>query len=243
MRCRIDPTSYANLDNYIINTFHEKLKVDEFKLYPYGKIKADMKCQDDIYQCAFNYIHFHIAEDSQQKGLIETTESHEKSNIPLSLDVSRWVNQFTLSLKGDSYYINAGTARSILKYVEYYLDQWLKCNKATMLMPYEHQKLVYDYNQTEVSYIKDKAIYHLFEKQVKETPDNVALVFKGMELSYVELNKKANQLARYIEKRYQILTGNKVKPNTLIALCLDRSIEMIVSILAVLKSRWRLCSD
>ncbi|OIN82908.1 non-ribosomal peptide synthetase [Francisella sp. TX07-6608] len=79
-------------------------------------------------------------------------------------------------------------------------------------------------------------IYQLFEEQVAKTPDNIALVFEDKQLTYKELNQKSNQLARYITAKYKSITNQELQPDTLIALYLDRSLEMIISILAVLKS-------
>ncbi|MCC2624255.1 MAG: putative Phenylalanine racemase (ATP-hydrolyzing) [Burkholderiales bacterium] len=73
-------------------------------------------------------------------------------------------------------------------------------------------------------------IQQLFEAQVLKTPDNLALIFNDNKLTYRDLNTKANQLAHYLNKKYII------KPNDLIALCLNRSEYMVVSILAVLKA-------
>ncbi|MCL1127447.1 non-ribosomal peptide synthetase, partial [Shewanella surugensis] len=65
---------------------------------------------------------------------------------------------------------------------------------------------------------------------------NIALVFEGSELTYDELNQRANQLAHHIRSQYQELHQTSLKPDTLIALYLDRSLEMVISILAVLKA-------
>lgn len=93
-----------------------------------------------------------------------------------------------------------------------------------------------EYNKTDKIYPKDKTIHQIFEEQVFKTPSNTALVFEDKALTYQELNNKANQLARYIRKQYQQLTNQKLSSDTLIDLCLDRSLDMMVAILAVLKS-------
>ena len=72
-------------------------------------------------------------------------------------------------------------------------------------------------------------VHELFEEQVKKTPDSIAVVFEDEQVSYRELNTRANQLAHY-------LSALGVAPERLVAICLERSVEMIVSILAVLKA-------
>jgi non-ribosomal peptide synthetase component F len=91
----------------------------------------------------------------------------------------------------------------------------------------DYQKVIIDWNKTDKDFPKDKTIHQLFEEQVKRTPNNIAVVFEDQQLSYKQLNEEANQLARYISKQ---------NPSELIAICIDRSLEMIIAILAVLKA-------
>ena len=110
----------------------------------------------------------------------------------------------------------------------------MKNSKSLSLEGFE--QMVYDWNQTDYDYPKDKTIHQLFEEQVKKTPNNIALVFQDQTITYKELNNRANQLAHYIKLTYKNINNTELGGDTLIALLLDRSIEMIVSILAVLKS-------
>ncbi|MDQ5921365.1 MAG: hypothetical protein QG673_1423, partial [Pseudomonadota bacterium] len=75
-----------------------------------------------------------------------------------------------------------------------------------------------------------KTIVQLFEEQVSKVPDNIALVYENIQMSYQELNEKSNQLARYMRDNYALQNEN------LVALCLDRSCDMLIAILAVLKA-------
>jgi len=95
---------------------------------------------------------------------------------------------------------------------------------------------VYDWNAKEANYPKEETIISLFESQVKKTPHQIALVFEDQELSYKALNEKSNQLAVEIRKQYENRTGATLKPDTLIALCLERSLELVIGILGVLKA-------
>jgi len=93
----------------------------------------------------------------------------------------------------------------------------------------QHQILV-DFNDTTADYPTDKTIIELFEKQVTQTPDKVAIVFEDAALSYTELNEITNQLGDYLRKKLDI------QPDDLVAVMLDRSEWMVISILGVLKS-------
>jgi amino acid adenylation domain-containing protein len=93
----------------------------------------------------------------------------------------------------------------------------------------KHQVLV-DFNDTQVDYPKDKTIIDLFEEQVEKTPNNIAVIFDEVQLTYKELNEKANQLGAYLRE------NNRINPDDLIGIKLGRSEQMIVVILGILKS-------
>ena len=75
----------------------------------------------------------------------------------------------------------------------------------------------------------DRCIHQLFEAQVERTPDAVAVVFEDMQLTYRELNQRANQLAHYLQ---QVRRGTRGAGG----LCMERSLEMVVGILGILKA-------
>ena len=97
-----------------------------------------------------------------------------------------------------------------------------------MLGQAEKQQLA-AWNENPQDFEFSGCIHQLFEAQVEQTPDAVAVSFEGSSLSYRELNHCANQLARYLQ-------GLGVEPEVLVGICLDRSLEMIVSLLGVLKA-------
>ncbi|MCK1516313.1 amino acid adenylation domain-containing protein [Bradyrhizobium sp. 190] len=92
------------------------------------------------------------------------------------------------------------------------------------------RKLVLDtWNQTFAPFPAERCIHELFAEQVRNSPDAIALTYEDVRLSYGELDAKANQLARY-------LIGLGVGPDQPVAICLERGVAMIVSLLAVLKA-------
>ena len=93
----------------------------------------------------------------------------------------------------------------------------------------KHQLLV-EWNDTKRDYPKEKCIHELFEAQVEKTPDAIALVFEDQQLTYRELNNRANQLAHYLHSKLG------VGPEVLVGICVERSIEMIVGLLGILKA-------
>ncbi len=92
------------------------------------------------------------------------------------------------------------------------------------------------YNKNDKFNSKSKTITALFEEQVRLYPKNIALVINEQPLSYSQLNKKANQLARYLRKQYKAQTQREIQPSSLIALCIERGFDMMIAILGVLKT-------
>jgi amino acid adenylation domain-containing protein len=89
------------------------------------------------------------------------------------------------------------------------------------------------WNQTDTDYPKNQTLMTLFEQQVAQTPDNIAVVFEDCSLSYQELNQKANQLAHYL---LQLKREQQLPNNPLMAICVERTLEMIIGIFAILKA-------
>ena len=106
----------------------------------------------------------------------------------------------------------------------------------TILTREERHQILDEWNATDAPYPHDKTVHQLFEEQVKRTPGNIALVMNEQTLSYRELNAQANQLARYIRQVYEEHTGTLLQPDTLIAICMKRSVDMVIGILAILKA-------
>ncbi|MEH1791682.1 amino acid adenylation domain-containing protein [Nostoc sp.] len=98
-----------------------------------------------------------------------------------------------------------------------------------LLSPSEVQQLLVEWNNTETDYPQDKCIHQLFEAQVEKTPSNIAVIFENQKLTYQELNDRANQLAHYLQKL-------GVKPEVIVGVCMKRSPEMLIALLAILKA-------
>ncbi len=100
----------------------------------------------------------------------------------------------------------------------------------------EKQQIPVDWNNTNTYYPRDKTIHQLFEEQVEKIPDNIAVVFENLSLTYRELNERSNQLAHTIRKEYRKCRKTELKGDILIGIYVERSPEMIIGILGILKS-------
>ena len=98
-----------------------------------------------------------------------------------------------------------------------------------LLSEAERHQLLVDWNNTRVEYPKDLCIHQLFEAQAEHTPDAVAVVFEGKQFTYRELNRRANQLAHYLQS---MGVGTEV----LVGIAVERSIEMVVGLYGILKA-------
>ena len=98
-----------------------------------------------------------------------------------------------------------------------------------MLSLKEPRQLITEWNDTKRDYPRDKCIHELFEAQVERTPDSVAVVFEGQQLTYRELNRRANQLAHHLRKL-------GVGPEVPVGICVERSLEMVIGVLGILKA-------
>ncbi|TAE53785.1 MAG: amino acid adenylation domain-containing protein, partial [Nostocales cyanobacterium] len=98
-----------------------------------------------------------------------------------------------------------------------------------LITPTEIQKLK-TWNQTDINYSEKQTLINLFNKQVQTTPNHFAVFFQSQTLTYQELDHKANQLANYLINNYAI------QADTLIGICVERSLEMIIGLLGILKT-------
>ena len=98
-----------------------------------------------------------------------------------------------------------------------------------MISKDEREKVVYGFNDTEASYPANETLHNIFEEQVAKSPDNVALIYQDQTLTYQELNKKVNRLARTLREK-------GVKRDSVVGMVVDRSLEMMIGILAIQKA-------
>ncbi|HEY9649328.1 MAG TPA: amino acid adenylation domain-containing protein, partial [Coleofasciculaceae cyanobacterium] len=98
-----------------------------------------------------------------------------------------------------------------------------------LLTEAEQHQLLVEWNGTKAEYPQNVCIHKLFEAQVEQTPDAVAVIFEDKQLTYRELNQQANKIAHYLRTL-------DVKPEVLVGICLERSLEMVAGLLGILKA-------
>ncbi len=120
-----------------------------------------------------------------------------------------------------------GHFQTLLESVARDPDQRL--SQVPLLTHAERREILAGWNQTETAYPEDQCIHQLFERKAEADTGRVALVFGDQRLSYGELNQRSNRVAHHLRKL-------GVKPDDLVGICMDRSLEMAVGLLGILKS-------
>src|SRR6266545_1913824 len=102
-------------------------------------------------------------------------------------------------------------------------------SELSLLSDGEREQIIVEWNQTGRPYPKDRRVHELFREQAERTPERIALIGGGEQVSYRELNRRANQLGRYLQRL-------GVGPDVVVGLCLERSAEMVIALMGVLKA-------
>jgi hypothetical protein len=171
----------------------------------------------------------------EQKGSlsIDSIATREQTNYPINV-VSASGERIPLRIVYDLQRFDAATIQRMLGHLKILLvglaaHPEKQLSELPILADAEKQQMLVEWNQTQTSFRSDFCIHELFEAQVERIPDTIAVSFGEHGLTYAELNKRANQLAQYLQKW-------GVGPEILVGISIERSIEMIIGILGVLKA-------
>ncbi|MDH5548231.1 MAG: amino acid adenylation domain-containing protein, partial [Gammaproteobacteria bacterium] len=175
------------------------------------------------------------AKDGQTEQQLEIDLLHinRQTNLPLSL-IAAPGEQLQLEFRYDQKIFSAEIIERLANHFTQILEQAgnnpeLSLGKFELLGKEEYQRLVVDWNKTATPLPNQLCAHQLFENQATQKPEAKAITFNNQSLSYSELNEKANRLAHY-------LRAQNAGPEIRIGLCVDRSLEMIVGILGILKA-------
>ena len=225
---------------FLSNISADFSKIFRHQKYPYQYLLEDLRKKDSSIPNLYNILLSYQNVRSNKQTSDINYESSWVGNNFISDDID--IHLYDMNDTGD---INIAYDYLISKYsiddicsiharFLYIINQVLENNDITLneieiVTPDEKKKILYDFNNTSADYPRDKTITQLFEEQVDKTPDNIAVVFENQKLTYRELNERANSLASY-------LRSQKIGRNDIVGIMVNRSLEMIISILAVLKS-------
>ncbi|PPD42949.1 MAG: non-ribosomal peptide synthetase, partial [Methylobacter sp.] len=161
-------------------------------------------------------------------------QSEERTNYPIAISVNDLGQGFSLTAQC----IDAVDPTRIVSYLNHAMTELVDALAKTpdypmsgldMLPESERRQLLLGFNATASDYPQNCCIQQLFEQQVRQTPDAPALVHQDQVLSYSQLNGYANQAAHR-------LIGLGIRPDDRVAICMERSLEMVVALLGILKA-------
>ena len=168
---------------------------------------------------------------------MEWLRGEERTNYPLTLSVDDLGEGFTLTAQVQS---AVGRGERVCEFMQTgagsrWWKRWRQApgtcggQTARCCRSGSASRCWTEWNATEAEYPRDKCIHELFEEQVEQTPEAVAVVYEEEPLSYGELNARANQLAHYLREL-------GVGPDERVGICVERSLEMVVGLLGMLKA-------
>jgi amino acid adenylation domain-containing protein len=159
---------------------------------------------------------------------------HVMANFDLTLDIVEHEDTLVCLFESNADLFDAETIARMTRHFENVLESITanaeqKIPEVRLLGEAERRQLLYEWNDTTAAGRDASSIQEMFERQVDQTPDSMALVCDGQELTYRELNERANQLAHYLRER-------GVGPDTMVAMCLHRSAQLIIALMGILKA-------
>src|SRR5829696_3565411 len=207
---------------------------------PFEKLVEELKPERDLsrtplFQVFFNMVNVPAAR-VEPPGL--TMERLPSPDVEAKFELTLIFYERAKALKGGLTYnadlFDEATVQRMLSHFQTLLEGIVKdpdrhLSELPLLSEAERHRLLFEWNDTHAEYPRDRRIHTLFEEQAERTPDAVAVVFEDEQLTYQELNGRANQLAHH-------LRALGVGPEVLVGICVERSLEMVVGLLGILKA-------
>jgi amino acid adenylation domain-containing protein len=207
---------------------------------PFEKLVEELRPERSLSHAPLFQVMFELQDGPQQilelPGLDLTPIDMEtgRAETDLTLSVVKEADGLTASFEYNTDLFDATTMARLVSHYQTLLEGIVANPEGhlwdlPLLSDGQRHQIVIEWNTNNTEYPKDACIQQLFEAQVNRTPDQIAVQCEGRQLTYAELNRKANQLAHY-------LVGHGVGPEVLVGVCTGRSMEMIVGLLGILKA-------
>jgi amino acid adenylation domain-containing protein len=208
-----------------------------FRRYPIQELQR-VHGAEQLFDTVFNYTHFHVADRLRDVDGLEVldVDGTEQTYYPLTaqFNMDHLSSRIELALDYRTLELGEEQAKEIAGYYSRVLAAMsaepASYHETVCLLSVEEQRrLLVELNETAAPFSEEKCVHELFEEQERRAPEAIAVRLGSEELSYRELNLRANKLAQYLQ-------GLGVGPEVLVGIFTDRSIEMLVGLLAVLKA-------
>lgn len=237
LRFLIDDT--LSFKSFVSNIAKDSLGMLRHQKYYYQNILEDLRKKDSSLPNLYNIlISYQVTKANTEKGLTYSTRWNFNGTSNDDIDI----HLYDLNDTGS---INVAYDYRVSKYDDSDIEDihnrilhmiWQILEKDDICLKdieivtsKEKYDILYKFNNYDATYPYDATLVSLFEEQVEKTPNNTAVVFRDTSLTYKELNERANQLAHY-------LIAHDIKKDTVVALRMPKSLEMIIGILAIIKA-------
>ncbi len=212
----------------------------EYQQYTLGRLLTKLKLPRDHSRIPLIPVLFNIDQGINTenirfdgKGIDFFSNPRAFENFEIFLNIAPLKDSFVFECQYNTNLFDTKTISRRLEEFEILLtgivdDHNRKISDLPLLSDGERHELL-EWNKTGEDYPKDLCLHHLFENQVKKTPDNVAVVFQDRQLTYKELDQRSDRLAEYL----RVQGGG---PDILVGICVERSLDMVVGLLGILKA-------
>ncbi|WP_432409116.1 amino acid adenylation domain-containing protein [Wukongibacter sp. M2B1] len=237
---RTSPNAEKKTEEYLKEVKEKLLKAYDNQEYPYEELIEEIGIKRDINRNPLFDAMLVLQNTEMKEMKLENIKmspykiENNRAKFDITLLALEVGNKLSCNINYKSKLYEKETIKRMIGHYKKILEEIaLEDNKEIKEIEFiaeaEKKQILEEFNYTSADYPRDKTIQELFEAQVERTPNNIAVMYEGKCLTYRQLNEKANSLANSLRQ-------NAVKPEAIVGIVLERSIDMIVGILAVLKA-------
>ena len=243
---RVRIPSEGTWKDFLTYISEKNKKLKAYERVPFYKIREiiDEPLQmgvNPVFDLAFTFIDFWITEDIVLPTTVEQDlpdfwhdNNDVNQNTLFDFFVKKTDGKFNVYMEYSTAILNEDKVNRIFWYFKNVLNQFIyhtnnPFNNAFVLEEKELDQVLVEFNNTEIAYPQGKTLMGFFEEQVQKTPAHIAIMDEYESVSYEELNSRINQLAHYLK-------GQGLERGRAVGVLMDRSIDFVVSVFAILKS-------
>ncbi|MEK3889669.1 amino acid adenylation domain-containing protein [Bacillus sp. FSL K6-3431] len=233
------PDPEKTLESFVKEVANQTLQALEHQEYPFEMLVDKLQLRKNLNRHPLFDVMFAFENVDGAKAQIDDFEitpyehTHRTTKFDLELKVTEQEGKLHFVFEYSTALFHKDTikrmAKHLVKIIEVIADEITVLIEEIDLVTTEEKNMIMDFNNTDTKFPKEKSIKSIFEEQVVKHSSRTAVVYGQRKLTYKELNEKANQLAKYLIEK-------GARPNTVIGLMAEPSIEMIVGLWGIIKS-------
>lgn len=220
----------------------DSMKNKKFDYYPLYKIQSKSSLKQNLIDHILVFENYPVDEyvnenikgdDGIDESMISDFKVSEQTNYDLNI-IASVKDKLSISFQFNSNVFDKRLIKNIALQFELLINELvenysIKVDEMTLLSDKEKDEIINNFNNTSCEYPKDKKIYNFLSEQAEKSPNSLAVRFNDKKMTYKELNERSNRLGRFLREK-------GVSSNTIVGIMVDRSFEMIVGIIGILKA-------